>query len=85
MEGLGPDDPVPLRDVPAIVLSEVMRDVDLFVGVCSVGNDPAWLDGGRRPEWTNYWTGYAFGELSESAKTRRQILEEQMEQSGDAA
>ena len=29
-----------LVEIPAIVLSEIMRDVDLFVGVASVGNDP---------------------------------------------
>jgi hypothetical protein len=28
-------DGVPLSDVPALIFSEVMRDVDLFVGVCS--------------------------------------------------
>src|SRR5262249_29246876 len=35
-----------LVSVPPLVFSEVMRDVDLFVGVASVGNDPAWADGG---------------------------------------
>src|SRR5262249_3482320 len=34
----GSRDPLPLDQVPAIVFSEVMRDVDLFVGVASVGN-----------------------------------------------
>jgi hypothetical protein len=33
-------DPMALADVPPLVFSEVMRDVDLFVAVCSVGNDP---------------------------------------------
>ncbi|HEY8937740.1 MAG TPA: DUF4132 domain-containing protein, partial [Cyclobacteriaceae bacterium] len=33
-------------DVPALVFSEIMRDVDLFVGVTSLGNDPTWRDGG---------------------------------------
>ncbi len=33
-------DPRPLSEVPALVFSELMRDVDLFVGVCSIGNDP---------------------------------------------
>ncbi|WP_279592235.1 hypothetical protein [Streptomyces sp. KS 21] len=28
------------------MLSEVLRDVDLFVGVAGVGNDPAGQDGG---------------------------------------
>ena len=30
---------VPLRDVPPVVLSEAMRDVDLFVGVTSIAAD----------------------------------------------
>lgn len=39
-------DEVHLRDVPVRVLSEVLRDVDLFVGVASIGSDPAWQDNG---------------------------------------
>lgn len=75
LEVHGDDQPVPLRDVPAKVLSEVLRDVDLFVGVCSVGNDPAWADSGARPEWRDYWQGYAFGELTTTAEIRKQVLE----------
>ncbi len=67
-------DPVPLEQVPPLVLSEVLRDVDLFVGVASVGNDPTWLDNGREARYHDYWRGYAFGDLSETAKTRREVL-----------
>src|ERR1043165_5133987 len=38
--------PLPLEHTPPLVFSEIMRDVDLFVGVASVGNDPTWSDGG---------------------------------------
>jgi hypothetical protein len=69
------DQPINLIDVPPIVLSEMMRDVDLFVGVASVGNDPAWLDGGVHGHQIDYWHSYSFGELSNTAQTRRQILE----------
>jgi hypothetical protein len=62
---------LPLTEVPALVFSEVMRDVDLFVGVASVGNDPTWNDRGQAGE---YWRNFAFGELSESAKTRSDVL-----------
>jgi hypothetical protein len=66
--------PVPLTDVFPVIFSEVMRDVDLFVAVCSVGNDPTWGD--RGPAWHGgYWHGFAFGDLSASALTRRLILE----------
>jgi len=62
-----------LEDVPPLVFSEVMRDVDLFVGVCSIGNDPTWQDN-HTDEYNEYWEGYAFGELTESAKTRLDVL-----------
>jgi Domain of unknown function (DUF4132) len=66
--------PVPLEEVPTLAFSEAMRDVDLFVGVCSLGNDPTWPDRGPT-EYGLYWQTYAVGELSESAKTRRGVLE----------
>ncbi|MGI5402447.1 DUF4132 domain-containing protein [Streptomyces sp. CA-135486] len=37
--------PLPLSGIPELVLSEVLRDVDLFVGVASVDNDPTRQDG----------------------------------------
>ena len=61
-------------DVPAIVFSEVMRDVDLFVGVTSIGNDPNWQDGGNN-QYDNYWRDYSFADLSESSKLRKEVLE----------
>ncbi|MEM6500848.1 MAG: DUF4132 domain-containing protein, partial [Cyanobacteria bacterium P01_C01_bin.89] len=70
-----PDTPTPLDQIPPLVLSEVLRDVDLFVGVASVGNDPNWSDGGPEGRYRDYWTSYSFGELSGTAKTRRQLLE----------
>ena len=69
------DNPVNLIDVPAIVFSEIMRDVDLFVGVASVGNDPEWRDNGGLQQFRNYWESYSFGELGELAKTRKEALE----------
>ena len=69
------NDVVELVNIPAIALSEVMRDVDLFVGVASVGNDPAWQDSGGLPVYRDYWHSYSFGNLTEVAKTRKEILE----------
>ncbi len=73
-----PDDgePMPLRDVPPLLFSEIMREVDLFVAVASVGNDPNWVDGGHPWVDHEYWQSYAFGELSASAHTRREVLAE---------
>lgn len=67
-------DPLSLADIPRLVLSEIMRDVDLFVGVASVGNDPNWLDGGTNESQRGYWHSVSFGELNASAQTRREIL-----------
>lgn len=67
--------PMSVEEVPALVLSEVLRDVDLFVGVCSVGNDPQWSDGGPDGRYRAYWHSYSFGDLSASAETRKEILQ----------
>ena len=67
--------PLPLDQVPPLVLSEILRDVDLFVGVASVGNDPTWQDGGPEGRYRTYWQNFSFGELSETANTRRAVLE----------
>lgn len=74
-DGAEPVAPVPLADVPPLVLTEVLRDVDLFVGVASVGNDPTWQDGGPEGRYQEYWTSYGFGELNQSAQTRRTLLD----------
>jgi hypothetical protein len=67
-------DIVRLTDVPPVVFSEAMRDVDLFVSVASVAGDPNWID--RGPErFHAYWHEHAFGELTETAQTRRELLE----------
>jgi hypothetical protein len=39
-----------------------------------VGNDPTWQDTGGVPAYRDYWTNYSFGDLSEVAKNRREIL-----------
>lgn len=67
--------PRPLDAVPRLLFSELMRDVDLFVGVCSVGNDPGWRDSGERPVALDYWRSYSFGELGASAQSRKEVLE----------
>ena len=71
----GAAEPLPLERIPPLVFSEVMRDVDLFVGVCSVGNDPSWADGAREGPIQTYWNNYSFGALNETAKTRQHVLE----------
>ena len=65
---------VDLIDIPVLALSEILRDVDLFVGVASVGNDPTWQDTGGIPAYRDYWQSYSFGDLTEIAKMRKDIL-----------
>jgi hypothetical protein len=66
-------EPLNMDEVPAMVFTEVMRDVDLFVGVTSIGNDPSWQDSGNQ-QLNQYWRNYSFGDLSESAKMREEVL-----------
>ncbi|MEU1595374.1 DUF4132 domain-containing protein [Streptomyces sp. NPDC005708] len=65
---------VPLVEVPPLVFSEAMRDVDLFVGVTSIAADPDWSDRGE-DRYAAYWRTATFGELTASAEARRDALE----------
>jgi hypothetical protein len=76
----GAQDAVALRDVPPIVFSEAMRDVDLFVGVSSVGADRNWQDAGqgragRYAQLDAYFTNYWDQGLAASAQVRRDVIE----------
>lgn len=73
--GASDEGPVPIAEVPPLVLSEIFRDIDLFVGVGSVGNDPEWADGGPEGRYRDYWSSYSFGDLNATAKTRKEVLE----------
>ncbi len=75
---IDPPQQLSLQDVPPLFFSELMRDIDLFVGVASVGNDPTWQDGGPDGRFRTYWQHVSFGELSETAKTRHAVLESLM-------
>lgn len=70
--GLG--ESLALTEVPALVFTEIMRDVDLFVGVASIGNDPGWADHGDDTPYFGYWQDFSFGALGETARTRREVL-----------
>jgi hypothetical protein len=63
-----------LTEVPPLVFSEAMRDVDLFVGVTSIAADEAWADRGEH-RFHAYWERTGFGELGASARVRRDVLE----------
>ncbi len=70
-------EPLALDTVPPRLFSEVLRDVDLFVGVSSIGNDPTWIASGGetgRDRFDDYWRAFAFGPLMPSAETRRDVM-----------
>ncbi|MEM7799783.1 MAG: DUF4132 domain-containing protein, partial [Chloroflexota bacterium] len=66
---------LPVLEIPPLPFSEIMRDVDLFVGVASVGNDPTWGDRGPDALYQTYWNTFSFGALSISAENRKKTLE----------
>ncbi len=66
---------VRLEEVPALVFSEVMRDCDLFVGVTSIGTDPAWTRDHPDDPHLPYWEHFAFGDLTAAAEHRKVVLE----------
>lgn len=49
---------VPSAEVPPLVLSEAMRDVDLFVGVTSIAADPERIDRGTDPRFDGAGTAH---------------------------
>jgi hypothetical protein len=55
--------PVPLHEVPVLVFTEAMRDVDLFISVASIGLDPHWADHGE-----NAYLGYRPAAFRRSAQ-----------------
>jgi Domain of unknown function (DUF4132) len=65
----------PLEQVPPLVFSEVMRDIDLFVSVTSAGADPYGYAQPSPSSLQEYWRAYNQGELSLSALGRKQVLE----------
>lgn len=69
------EQPVLLEQVPKRVFSEIMRDVDLFVGVASIGVDPNWPNREDEPiPFMEYWRRFALGELGERGSTRKELL-----------
>ncbi|MFB4276748.1 DUF4132 domain-containing protein [Nonomuraea sp. MTCD27] len=63
----------PLAEVPPLVFSEAMRDVDLFVAVTSIAADPEWADRGH-DRHLDYWRETSFGPLQPSGEVRRDAL-----------
>lgn len=60
-----------MDDIPTLIFSESMRDTDLFVGVCSIGAEEQW----ENQRFREYWTGYSTSDLSETAQTRKSVIQ----------
>jgi hypothetical protein len=71
----GEPGPIAIDRVPPLAFTEIMRDVDLFVALASVGNDPTWQDAGPNGRFRDYWHSYSFGDLAETALTRKAVLQ----------
>jgi hypothetical protein len=65
--------PASVTDVPVLVFTEAMRDVDLFVGVTSIATDPQWADRGA-DRFREYWHTSLDAALAPSAQVRRDAL-----------
>ena len=66
---------MPLEEVPPVLLSEVMRDVDLFVAVSGIGVDP-YFDQQGEANMIGYWRDVSFGKKSKTpiAEVRKDLL-----------
>jgi hypothetical protein len=64
---------IAIDEVPAILYSEVMRDVDLFTSVAAVGDDETWVDQGDRGTGI-FSEGFKIQELSGIIGLRSEML-----------
>lgn len=62
-----------MEEVPAIVFSEIMREVDYFIGNTSIGADPNWQSGVGSYGY-DYSQAYSFSDLGDAAKNRKEVL-----------
>ncbi|MEM6552100.1 MAG: DUF4132 domain-containing protein [Planctomycetota bacterium] len=64
--------PVPWSDVPAVVFSEVMRDLDLYVSVAGLSPESDWR--GEPAVWERHRDAGLRGGLRATGETRRALL-----------
>ena len=75
--------PMSIAEVPPLALCEVMRDIDVIVGVTSLGADRNWGDRGQRaslpssdvPDFERYRSSYDERTQGEMLRTSRAFLE----------
>jgi hypothetical protein len=74
---------VRLGEVPPLVFSEVMRDIDLLVSVSSIASDPSYAANADDP-FADYWRATALGALTPTAATRHAVMARLLERLPDA-
>jgi hypothetical protein len=74
---------IAVEQVPAIVYSEVMRDVDLFTSVCEVGPDETWKDQGERGSGV-FTEAFEWREINSVLALRAEIVERVLPQTSIA-
>jgi hypothetical protein len=68
--------PLPLVDVPELVYSEVMREVEcFFLQYATTGNFECYYHERGDRQMTEYWRRVAFGPLTQQGQTRKQLLQ----------
>lgn len=65
---------VPIREVAPRILSEIMRDVDFFVAVAGVGNDPEWNADSIQPDLFHQWLHLSLEQFLSSDAERAELL-----------
>lgn len=60
-----------LNSVDPIIISEVFRDIDLFITKSSIGNNQHWRDTQLENKYKQYWYAFNYGDLDEKALYRK--------------
>ncbi len=67
---------LPLATISPVLFSEMMRDMDLFVSLSSIANDPTWAERANVERLGDYWHATATGPLTETGASRREALKD---------
>tara|TARA_R110002096_G_scaffold42143_2_gene113514 strand:- start:35687 stop:38095 length:2409 start_codon:yes stop_codon:yes gene_type:complete len=69
-----PEQRIPTRDVPPLIYSEVIRDVDMFVSHCTIINDASFNAAEVGELHSAYWNNNNWAPLTGVHRTRSEVL-----------
>ncbi len=69
-----PGEPLLVADVPPLIYSEVMRDVDMFVSHCTISNDASFNAAEVGEVYSDYWVNNNWADLRGIHCTRAEVL-----------